>query len=177
MKLSLIVAMDQNGVIGRGGVLPWHLAADLARFKKLTMGHTLVMGRKTYESIGCPLPGRTSIVMTRQKNYQPPGVEVASDLSEALSRNLAKDDVFIIGGGDIYRQALSQVDRVYLTRVHAQVGGDVSFSFNITDWLLVEDIFREADEKNRFPLNFQVYERMPFSPHRLPIDNDPRGTY
>ncbi|HZI02759.1 MAG TPA: dihydrofolate reductase, partial [Archangium sp.] len=115
-RISAIVAMATNRCIGRANTLPWRLPADLKRFKQLTMGHTLVMGRKTYESIGRPLPGRTTVVVTRQRDYAPEGVQVAHSLEQALE--LARgDEVFIAGGADLYQQAMAHVRRLYLTRI------------------------------------------------------------
>ena len=114
MRISLIVAMSENRVIGRGGGLPWRLSADLKRFKHLTMGHHLIMGRKTFESIGRVLPGRTSIVVTRQTDYRAAGVVVARSLSEALhiAATAGDDEAFVIGGGEIYRQILPSADQL-----------------------------------------------------------------
>jgi dihydrofolate reductase len=123
----LIVAMARNRVIGRDGKLPWHLSADLKRFKALTLGHHIIMGRKTWESIGRPLPGRTSIVITRHPAYAAPGAQVVDSLSSALK--LARHDleVFVIGGGQIYCEALPVADRIYLTEVDAEFAGDTFF--------------------------------------------------
>ena len=121
MTLSLIVAMSKNGVIGRDGDLPWRLSADLRRFKRLTMGHHLVVGRRTWESIGRQLPGRTMIVVTRSQPEVPDGVLLAGSLNEAIELSLAAgdDEVYVAGGGTIYALALPVSDRLYLTRVHA----------------------------------------------------------
>jgi dihydrofolate reductase len=162
MQLSLIVAMSKNRVIGRGGQLPWHLAADLRRFKQLTMGHHLIMGRKTWESIGRPLPGRTSVVISRQSTYQAPGARVVPDLPSACQAAAGDDQAFIIGGGLLYQEALAIVDRIYLTRVHARVDGDTYFpEWREEDWRLVEQSPRQpADQKNDHDYSFLVYERM-----------------
>lgn len=160
-RKSLIVALSENRVIGREGRLPWHLSGDLRRFKQLTMGHTIVMGRKTFESIGRSLPGRTSIVVTRQPDYRPPGVTVAASLDQAA--RLAADDteLFYIGGGEIYRQVLPHVERIYMTQVHAQVAGDTVFpELTSSQWRLVERTEHAADEKNDFPFSFLMYERV-----------------
>lgn len=161
VKLSLIVAISENGVIGRKGQLPWRLSADLARFRQLTMGHHLVMGRKTFESIGRALPGRTSLVISRQSAYSAPGAVVVPDLQRAL--DIAQDDseVFVIGGGEIYRQALPLADRIYLTRVHAVIEGETTFPDLPGDqWRLVEQSPRQsADEKNEFDHSLFIYER------------------
>ncbi|MFM7738727.1 MAG: dihydrofolate reductase, partial [Planctomycetota bacterium] len=116
--LSLIVAASDNDVIGREGQLPWRLSADLRRFKRLTMGHHLIMGRKTFESIGRPLPGRTTIVLSRQRDYAPAGVVVAHSPEEVLKLVAADSEPFVVGGAEIYRLLLPWVGKIYLTRVH-----------------------------------------------------------
>jgi dihydrofolate reductase len=166
MSLSLLVAVAENNVIGRDGDLPWHLSADLRRFKRLTMGHVMLMGRKTWESIGRPLPGRTSIVISRQADYQTgfDEVPVAVNLDEALARTrqVAAEtaEVFVIGGARIYEMILPRVDRLLLTRVHAEVQGDVFFPpVNWEAWHLVEEEQHPADEQNDFSHTHQVFER------------------
>jgi dihydrofolate reductase len=161
MPNSLIVAMSENRVIGREGRLPWHLSADLRRFKQLTMGHTIVMGRKTFESIGRPLPGRNSIVVTRQQGYAPPGVSVAASLAAASRLAVGDSEVFFIGGGEIYRQVLPRVERIYLTLVHAELPGDTHFpELSPDQWRLAQRVDHAADEKNDFPFSILVYERV-----------------
>jgi len=161
MPNSLIVAMSENRVIGRAGRLPWRLSADLRHFQQLTMGHTIIMGRKTFESIGRPLPGRKSIVITRQRDYQPPGVRVATSLDEAERLAAGDSEVFYIGGGEVYRQVLPRIERVYLTLVHATVTGDTCFpEFPPDRWQLARRTDHTADEKNDFPFSFLVYERV-----------------
>ncbi len=159
MTISLIVAMSRNRVIGRDNRLPWRLPADLRRFQHLTMGHCLIMGRKTYESIGRPLPGRTIIVLTRQANYAPPGVLVAHTLEEALA--LAQgEEVFIAGGAHVYQQAVALADRLYLTLIEEDIAGDASFPpLNESEWQLVSDQPYDADATNPYPYRFLVYER------------------
>ena len=166
MQLSVIVAVAENGVIGRQGQLPWHLSADLRRFKRLTMGHAILMGRRTWESIGRPLPGRTSIVISRQTDYQPghEGVFVATNLDEALSRarklDSDSDEAFIIGGARIYEMSLSRADRLLVTRVHADVEGDVQFPpVDWTRWRLASEQHHEADENNVHAHTFQTWLR------------------
>ncbi len=167
MKLSLLVAVSENNVIGRDGDLPWHLSADLRRFKRVTMGHVMLMGRKTWESIGRPLPGRTSIVISRQADYKTgfDEVPVAANLDEALAhaRRIAGDatEVFVIGGARIYEMMFSCIDRLMLTRVHAEVEGDVYFpEVKWDEWRLVEEESCAADEKNDFAHTYQVFERV-----------------
>jgi dihydrofolate reductase len=161
MIISLIAALDDKGGIGRDGGLPWHLPADLKRFKTLTMGHHMLMGRKTFQSIGKPLPGRTNIVVTRNKAYQTDGVVVAHSLDEALAiaeRN-NETEVFIIGGGEIFRQSLPLADRLYLTRVHTDSDSDVFFPQLGQNWTSISSEHFPADEKNEFPTTFQIYAR------------------
>ena len=161
MKVSIIVAIAENGVIGRAGKLPWHLSADLRRFKRLTMGHALIMGRKTYESIGRPLPGRTSVVVTRQSQYQPTGVQVAPSLRRGLEIVSEHEQAFIIGGSQIYGPALEIADRLYVTRVHAPVEGDVSFPpLDSTEWRLSQETPHPRDEAHAYAFTFQVYDRV-----------------
>lgn len=162
MRVTLIAAVAENGTIGRGGALPWHLSADLRRFKRLTLGHHLVVGRKTFEAIGRPLAGRKMVVVTRRRTYRPDGVEVAGSLEEALERAAAagEDEVFIAGGGEIYRQSLPLAQRLHLTRVHARIPGDTRFPpLDETAWEMVEREDHAADEKNPYPYSFLVYER------------------
>ncbi|WP_164009551.1 dihydrofolate reductase [Pyxidicoccus trucidator] len=156
-RLSAIVAMASNRVIGANNQLPWRLPADLARFKKLTMGHTLIMGRKTYESIGRPLPGRTIVVLTRRQDYAPEGVKVAHSLDEALA--LANGgEVFIAGGTDIYTQLMERVDRLYLTRISREFPGDAYFpEMDCARWRLVE---QEHHPEGELPFAFLTYERV-----------------
>ena len=125
--ISLIAAMAENRVIGCKGSIPWHLPADLQRFRQLTMGHPLIVGRKTFESIGGSLPGRTIIVVTRQVHYRPEGCLVAKDLDEALSLAGDAEEIFVGGGGTLYRQALPLANRIYLTLVPGQYEGDAWF--------------------------------------------------
>ena len=160
MRLSLIVAVSNNRVIGRGGQLPWRLSADLRRFKQLTMGHHLIMGRKTYESIGRLLPGRTTIVVTRQPEYTVPGGLVARSLDEARQLAAGDDEAFVIGGAEIYGLALPLVERIYFTRVDTTVAGDTFFPELLeTDWRLAASEVHSADEKNEYDYRFEIYDR------------------
>lgn len=164
MIVSLIVAAAENDVIGRQNDLPWRLSADLQRFKKLTMGHAVVMGRKTYESIGRPLPGRRMIVVTRQADYQADGVEVVGSMEAAvdLAAKQGETELFIIGGAEIFAHFLPRADRLYWTRVHSFVDGDVRFpAYDRGAWRLVESVRQEADAKNEHPYSFELYERVP----------------
>jgi len=162
MRLSLIVAMSRNRAIGRAGTLPWRLSDDLKRFKQLTMGHPIIMGRKTFESIGKPLPGRTSIVVTRQADFHPPNVLVSKSLSDAIRLAASKDDqeAFVVGGGEIYAAALPLVDRLYVTSVDAHVEGDTYFpEWEQRDWHLIEETYQPSSEKNSYDCRFLVYDR------------------
>ncbi|GBD31738.1 Dihydrofolate reductase type 3 [bacterium HR33] len=153
--------MAENRVIGRSNGLPWHLPADLRRFKELTMGHTVIMGRRTFESIGRLLPGRRLVVLTRNASYSHPGIEVAGSLDEALELAREDPEVFVAGGGEIFRLALPRLDRVYLTVVHAAVEGDTTFpELAAGEWRLVEDVRHSADERNPYDYSFRLYRRV-----------------
>jgi len=160
MKISVIAAMSQNRVIGRDGSLPWHLPTDLARFKSITTGHTVIMGRKTYESVGKPLPNRRTIIITRNNDYQCADVFIAHSLDEALDHAAHEDEVFILGGETVYRIALPRADRLYLTIIHATIEGDTYFpTLDFDDWKLVEDERHEIDERHAYAFSFRRYER------------------
>ncbi len=160
MKISLVVAMDKKGVIGLKGDLPWHLSADLKHFKTITMSKPLIMGRRTHESIGRPLPGRQNIVLTRAKAFKADGCTVVHSLEDALHAAGDVDEVMIMGGYGIYDQSLARADRLYLTEVHADVKGDVYFpEFDKGGWLEIEREDHFADETNDFDYSFIVLER------------------
>lgn len=162
MIRSIIVAAAENGVIGRHGQLPWRLSADLQRFKQLTMGHAVLMGRKTFESIGRPLSGRRMVMITRQPDYEAAGVEIAHTFPAAcgLAASANETEAFIIGGAEIFRESLPHADRLYFTRVHAKIDGDVFFpQFDRADWRLISQEEHPADAKNDYPFTFQIYER------------------
>jgi len=167
MKLSIIVAQAQNRVIGINNNLPWHLPEDLRYFKQVTMGKPIIMGRKTFDSIGRPLPGRTNIVITRDGSYQPEGVKVVNSLEAA--RELAEsictidgcDEAMVIGGAQIYEQALSLADRLYLTQVHADVNGDAWFpAFHPGDWMEMGRDDFAASGHNPYDYSFIVLQRI-----------------
>jgi dihydrofolate reductase len=159
MRLSAIVAMAANRCIGKDNALPWRLPADLKRFKQLTLGHTLILGRKTYESIGRPLPGRKTIVVTRQRDYAPEGVRVAHSLEQALELARGEDEVFIAGGADLYRQSLEQVRRLYLTRLEREYAGDTFFpELDLSHWRLLAEEHHPATATEP-PFSFLTYER------------------
>ena len=154
MTITLVVAAGRNGVIGRDGGLPWHLPEDLAHFKRVTMGGTMVMGRKTYEAIGRPLPGRRSVVVTRQHGWTPEGVTVVHSLDDALDACADEPEVFVIGGGEIFRQVLDRADRVELTRVDQTPEGDVTFPpLDPAQW-------RQTSREEREGLAFLRYDRV-----------------
>jgi dihydrofolate reductase len=162
MRVSLIAAVADNGVIGRDNDLPWHLPGDLRRFKRLTAGHHLVVGRRTWESVGQPLPGRVFLVVTRRPEAERPGVRFVASLAAALdaARAAGDDEAFIAGGHGIYREGLALADRVYLTRVHTAPLGDTVFpDFVASDWELVERDDHPADERNPHPFTFLTYQR------------------
>lgn len=161
--ISLIVAMDCNGLIGAWGDLPWRLPADMRRFRALTMGKPVIMGRKTYESIPPqfrPLPGRHNIVLTGNRAYQAEGCTVAHSVADALAAAGACDEIMIGGGARLYEQLLPQAGRLYLTIIEAEFEGDTYFpSFNYGDWNEVSSEEHEADEDNPYPYCFKILER------------------
>ena len=164
MIVALIVAMDRQRGIGQDNQLPWRLPADLKRFRELTTGHHLIVGRKTYESIGKPLPGRTTIIVTRNRAYTATGCFVAHTLAEALAlaRTRGETEAFVIGGAEIYAQALTAADRLYLTLVQAEVEADTFFPpYDAPhDWSIVEESQHAADEKNQFATVYQTLDRI-----------------
>ncbi|WP_455234718.1 type 3 dihydrofolate reductase [Thiogranum longum] len=160
MRVSLVVAMAENRVIGRDNELPWRLSADLQHFKALTMGKPIIMGRKTYESIGRPLPGRICIVVTRDSSYTAEGCRVAHSVGQALETAAGYDEVMIIGGADLYGQLLERADRLYLTLVRAEIDGDAWFpEFDAQQWREIARESHQADEKNQYDYDFVTLER------------------
>ncbi len=162
MIVSLIAAMDENRGIGVNNKIPWRQAFDLKRFKALTMGHHLIMGRKTFESIGKPLPGRTMLIISRNLNYHPRGCFVVHSLSGALdlAGKRGESEVFVIGGGEIFSQVIGVADRLYLTLVHTKVEADVLFPvIDKNIWVETEESYHEADEENEFPCTFKYLVR------------------
>ncbi len=167
VQLAVIVAAAENGVIGRNNALPWHLPEDLRYFKRVTMGKPIVMGRKTFESIGRALPGRTNIVISRQRDFSADGVRAVASLEEALA--LAEDiavidgvdELMVIGGAEVYRAALPRAQRLYLTQVHAEMEGDARLPE--VEWAQWREVSREswpASESNPYPYSFVVFERV-----------------
>ncbi|MCE6992702.1 dihydrofolate reductase [Dyadobacter sp. CY323] len=160
MLLSIIVAVSENGVIGKENQLLWRLPDDLKRFKQLTLNHPMIMGRKTFESIGKPLPGRTSIVITRNPGFTFDGIIIVHSLEDALAKaaETGTDEVFIIGGGDLYQQAQPITDRLYVTEVKTVIDGDTYFKIdNPSAWVEAERIVHEADERHLFEFDFVNY--------------------
>lgn len=163
MLLSQVVAAAENNAIGKNNQLLWTLPNDMKFFKNTTWGMPVIMGRKTYESLGKPLVGRTNIIITRQQNWQPEGVFVVHDIKEAMAQAAKTDakEAFIIGGGEIYRQTLPMTQRVYLTRVHTTIDGDAFFpEINKADWELLSQLDFNADEKHAYAYSFQVWQRI-----------------
>lgn len=163
MIVSAIVAVDQNHVIGKDNGIPWYLPADLQYFKRTTLHHHVIMGRKSFESIGRPLPKRTNIVITRDLFFTASNCLVAHSVEEALAiaAENGEEEAFIIGGGEIYRLSLPYLDRVYLTRVAVSVEGEVYFpALSPDEWRLVRSEPHEPDEKNQMAYVFEVYERL-----------------
>jgi dihydrofolate reductase len=177
MRISLIAAVATNGTIGRNNDLPWHMGADLKRFKALTTGHHFIMGRRTFESIGSkPLPNRTNVIVTRDPSFRADGVKVTHSLAEAihLATEAKDDEVFIGGGADIFEQAVHNADRMYITRVHAEVEGDTFFPDfdDVSEWHLTDAEHFDADEKNDYPYSFLTYDRVASAGHAIPEDEE-----
>ena len=161
MLISAIVAISQNNVIGRDGHLPWHLSADLKRFKAITTGHSIILGRKNYDDIGRPLPNRTNYVLTRNPAFEAPGCIVCPSLEVALEQTekAGETECFIIGGAAVYREAMPKVKKLYLTKVLSDVEGDVFFPEWGEGWRKVSEEKFPSDEKNDFETLYQVWER------------------
>ena len=158
--ISLIVAMAQNGVIGRDNSMPWRLPEDLKRFRAFTLGKPILMGRKTFESIGRPLEGRINFVLTRDRSWCAHGVIVVHSVEEALTQASASDELVVIGGAEIYRLVLPFARRIYLTHVHDDVPGDITFpEFDATQWADVEFSSQPADDEHAYPVTFVTLER------------------
>lgn len=158
--LSMIVAHANDRVIGKDNDMPWHLPADLAYFKKTTLGKPVIMGRKTYESIGRPLPGRHNIVISRDPSYSAQGVTSVISVDKALETAGDVDEVMVIGGGAIYAHCLGKADRLYVTHIKAEIDGDTTFpAYDSENWQKISSDLRLADEKNPYDLDFCVYER------------------
>jgi len=157
----MIVAHANNRVIGKNNDMPWHLPADLAYFKKTTLGKPIIMGRKTYQSIGRALPGRKNIVISRDDNFQAEGVEVVNSVDAALALVVDSAEVMVIGGGAIYQHCLAVAQRLYITHINADIDGDTYFpEYDLTVWQKIASDIRPSDEKNPYQLDFSVYEKV-----------------
>ena len=162
MKISMIAAMAHDRVIGKDNQMPWHLPADLAHFKRVTLGKPVLMGRKTFESIGRPLPGRRNLVISRNPGYQAEGIEVVGSVEAALAllASSAVEELMVIGGGHLYAEMLPSADRLYLTQIDLAVEGDTRFpAFDDGQWQRVDCESHPADEKNPHPYSFETWQR------------------
>ncbi|MCX7125692.1 MAG: type 3 dihydrofolate reductase [Gammaproteobacteria bacterium] len=160
MKISLIVAKSRNNVIGNNNQLPWHLPADLKHFKTITMGKPIIMGRKTFDSIGKPLPGRRNIIISRQQNFYIDGCEIFHSINDALSAVKTEKEVMIIGGTNLFLQVLPIAERIYLTVIDADFEGDAFFpQLDYAQWLLISEEKWLSDEKNKYPYCFQTLDK------------------
>ena len=159
-RLSAILAMDKNQLIGKEGALPWYLPADLQHFKKITLNHTVIMGRRTYASIGKPLPQRTNIILTHDTSFNAPNCLVAHSKEEALqlAASHEQEEAFIIGGALIYKIFMNELSRLYITEIDHVFSGDTYFGWDRTIWREVERMTHLPDEKNPYPYSFVVYE-------------------
>ncbi|QXB27875.1 type 3 dihydrofolate reductase [Aeromonas sp. FDAARGOS 1405] len=162
MKISMIAAMAHDRVIGKDNQMPWHLPADLAHFKRVTLGKPVLMGRKTFESIGRPLPGRRNLVISRNPGYQAGGIEVVGSVEAALAllASSTVEELMVIGGGHLYTEMLPSADRLYLTQIDLSVEGDTRFpAFDDGQWLRIDCESHPADEKNPHPYRFETWQR------------------
>jgi dihydrofolate reductase len=161
MIISIVVAVSEFNVIGKNNQLLWHLPSDLKYFKNLTMGHHMVMGRKTFESIGKALPGRVSIIVTRDKNYTAEGCIVVDSLEKAIAAAKNETELFIIGGGEIYSKAIEIADKIYLTKIYSAFEGDTFFpAIDYNVWEATSTVDHLPDEKNKFPYSYITLERI-----------------
>lgn len=161
MRISIIVAVAENNVIGKDNKLIWNLPKDLKHFKETTTGHYIIQGRKTFESFGRPLPNRTNVIITHNQNYKADECIVVHSLNEAFEIAKNEQEVFIIGGGKIYEQALPVADRIYLTKVHHSFDGDTFFpKINMQEWQEISRVDIESDEKNKYPFSIIVLEKI-----------------
>jgi dihydrofolate reductase len=158
--IIMIAAAAENNALGKDNGLVWHLPDDFKRFKNLTSGHPIIMGRKTFESFQKPLPNRLHIIITRQKNYQAEGCLVVSNLENAIALTDKNQDAFVIGGGEIYQQALSFTDKIELTRVHDSFGADTFFpEIDEKEWQLIQEEYHPKDEKHKIDFTYQTFTR------------------
>jgi dihydrofolate reductase len=173
--VTLIVAVADNDVIGRDNGLPWHLPEDLKRFKRLTMGKPMIMGRKTFESIGKPLPGRHNIVVTRDANYHRGGVTVVNDADAAVRAAGPVPEIMVIGGAELFRLFMPRAGRVHLTRVHGDVAGDIHWQpLDQGQWTRVASESLAADDRHAWDMTFEVWEKPPSGAKSLHADSPPR---
>jgi dihydrofolate reductase len=160
--ISLLVAATENGVIGRDRGMPWHLPDDLKHFKALTLGKPVLMGRRTYESIGRPLPGRTNLVLTRSANWSVPGVTVVADLEAAIRAAAAAPELVVAGGAQVYALALPRATRIYLTRIHAVIAGDTRLpELDLQCWHELSRQLHPSDARHPYAMSFVTLERRP----------------
>ncbi len=160
-RISLVVAMARNRVIGRDNAIPWRLPSELRHFKSLTMGHHIVMGRRTYESIGRLLPGRTTVIVTRDRQYRAAGAKIAYSFADAIAQCEADDEIFVIGGAELFKAALPIADRIHLTVIDAEIPGDTLMpEFDFADWKQTSTRRYAADEKNPYDYTLTVFDRL-----------------
>lgn len=161
MNLAIIVATDEQGLIGKDNDLPWRLSADLQHFKRVTMDKPIIMGRRTHESIGRPLPGRQNIVITGREDFEAAGCDVVHSLDEALVLCRDHEEVMVMGGASLYQQTLPLADKLYLTLVHTRLDGDTWFpDWSADDWQCISREDHQADEKNDYDYSFMLYQRI-----------------
>jgi dihydrofolate reductase len=159
-RISLVVAMTKNRVIGANNRIPWHLPAEIKLFKEITMGHHMIMGRKTWESIGRLLPGRTTVVVSRSANYQVPGAIVVDTFEKALAAALGDDELMVIGGAQLFEAALPRANRIYLSVIDAEIHGDTYMPrFDLGQWNKTSSQAYKADARNPYDFTFDVYDR------------------
>ncbi len=160
MIISVIAAIGENRELGFGNKLLWHLPDDLKRFKEITRGHSVITGRRTYESIGRLLPDRKNIIITRNKNFKVEDAVIVSDFEEALEKCKGEDEVFVIGGGEVYKEALPHSDKLYLTEVESEFEADTHFpAFDKSEWKKMSEEFHPKDEKHLYDFTFKIYEK------------------
>ena len=166
MHIVIVVAMSENRAIGKDNQLLWQMPADLQHFKKITMGKPILMGRKTYQSIGRPLPGRTNVIITRDENFKAEGCLVVNSIESALAVVKDQEEICVIGGADLFRQMLPMVERIYLTVVHHEFEDDTFFpELDLAEWRELEKISNLADEKNKYPYDFLILQKKRVSNH------------
>jgi len=159
--ITLIAAVAENNALGKDNQLVWHLPDDFKRFKQITSGHYIIMGRKTFESFPKPLPNRTHVIITRQKNYKADGCIVVNSIEDAVKACPKEEEVFIIGGADIYNQSIDFADKIELTRVHANFEADAFFpEINLNNWKLIFEEKHVQDEKHNFDFTFQTFVKV-----------------